>query len=331
MIRLKDLFKKHRILVLMYHRIADIPVDPWDLAVSGENFEQHLQVINQKVIPLQEVICQLKQGRLTRSGYCITFDDGYTDNFLNARPVLEQYDCPATFFISSGFTGAGQMFWWDMLTRIFLELPRLPRTLDIHIGTAKLFFVLENEGRLRPGDLEHHKAWKWPAPAPSQRCDIYLKVWQAIRDLSDHEIDNAIGQLIAWSGFGAAEHAEDFPMTQVQLQSLAASGAFTFGVHGVTHPALGSHSADHQRSELAGCRDQLSGIYDNFINAVAYPYGHYNADTTAVMKQEKFDAGFTTQEKAVSSSSNIYELGRIKVNNLSRTEFQKLLHAWDLN
>jgi hypothetical protein len=45
---------KSRHLVLMYHRIANLDIDPWGLAVTTENFSEHLSVIkkllNQSVL-----------------------------------------------------------------------------------------------------------------------------------------------------------------------------------------------------------------------------------------------------------------------------------------
>jgi peptidoglycan/xylan/chitin deacetylase (PgdA/CDA1 family) len=48
----------------------------------------------------------------------LTFDDGYADNLLVAKPHLEAYDVPATVFVSSGFLGGGREFWWDRLERV---------------------------------------------------------------------------------------------------------------------------------------------------------------------------------------------------------------------
>lgn len=46
----------------------------------------------------------------------ITFDDGYYNNTL-ALPVLEEFDVPATFFISADNVRLGKCFWWDVLYR----------------------------------------------------------------------------------------------------------------------------------------------------------------------------------------------------------------------
>jgi peptidoglycan/xylan/chitin deacetylase (PgdA/CDA1 family) len=46
----------------------------------------------------------------------ITFDDGYYNNVL-ARPLLEEFAVPATFFISTNHVRHNKCFWWDALYR----------------------------------------------------------------------------------------------------------------------------------------------------------------------------------------------------------------------
>jgi len=46
----------------------------------------------------------------------LTFDDGYFNN-TRALPLLEEFDAPAVFFISSGHVKQGKAFWWDALYR----------------------------------------------------------------------------------------------------------------------------------------------------------------------------------------------------------------------
>lgn len=46
----------------------------------------------------------------------LTFDDGYFNN-ARALPLLEEFNAPAVFFISSGHVKQGKAFWWDSLYR----------------------------------------------------------------------------------------------------------------------------------------------------------------------------------------------------------------------
>jgi peptidoglycan/xylan/chitin deacetylase (PgdA/CDA1 family) len=107
-----------RTIILMYHRIACVPTDPWSLCVSPAHFTEHLEVLQKY---RRSRLDQLKPGGwpLSRGlSVAITFDDGYADNLYNAARELKRFDTPATFFITTGYLGGRREFWWDELERI---------------------------------------------------------------------------------------------------------------------------------------------------------------------------------------------------------------------
>ena len=45
--------------------------------------------------------------------YAITFDDGYTDNYIHAWPILQELGLRASIFVCTGFLGSADPFpWW---------------------------------------------------------------------------------------------------------------------------------------------------------------------------------------------------------------------------
>jgi peptidoglycan/xylan/chitin deacetylase (PgdA/CDA1 family) len=125
-------------LVLMYHRIAEPLSDPWDLAVSPGNFRAHLEVIRREgvCLPLPDFATRITDRNRPRRLFALTFDDGYRDNLINAAPVLEAHDLPATIFVVSGVVGVGREFWWDALARVFLSMTSLPNELRLDTGAG---------------------------------------------------------------------------------------------------------------------------------------------------------------------------------------------------
>ena len=104
----------------MYHRVADVAHDPWRLAVSPENFEQHLAAVSERGRPisLAELAAGLEAGSVPRRSVVVTFDDGYRDNLHVAKPLLERYEIPATVFVVSGYVDSDRDFWWDELAEL---------------------------------------------------------------------------------------------------------------------------------------------------------------------------------------------------------------------
>src|SRR5437773_7329055 len=132
--RLTDRFAPKSI-ILLYHRVADVRPDPWSLCVTPQHFAEHLEVLRQQSRPmhLQQLVSRLRDGNLPRHAVAITFDDGYADNLLQAKPALERYDIPATVFVATGNIEQAHEFWWDELERLLLQPGTLPEELRLSI------------------------------------------------------------------------------------------------------------------------------------------------------------------------------------------------------
>ena len=106
--------------ILIYHRVAEVDFDPWNLAISPDEFERQLIGMRSKtVLPLQEFVRLHVRKQLPQQAIAITFDDGYACNALVAAPMLETFGYPATFFVSSEAIARSEEFWWDQLEFIF--------------------------------------------------------------------------------------------------------------------------------------------------------------------------------------------------------------------
>lgn len=104
----------------MYHRVARVDRDPWRLAVTPAHFDEHLSVIRTRFRPwsLGELADALEHGSVPRRSVVVTFDDGYRDNVLVAKPLLERYELPATVFVVSAYVDSDRDFWWDELVEL---------------------------------------------------------------------------------------------------------------------------------------------------------------------------------------------------------------------
>jgi peptidoglycan/xylan/chitin deacetylase (PgdA/CDA1 family) len=102
--------------ILMYHHIDD---KSGSLYVSKSTFAGQMDYLSKKgynTVTLTEVVSSLNGlSSLPAKPLVITFDDGYQDNYLNAYPVLRQYNMKATFFIISQLVGGGEYLTWDQL------------------------------------------------------------------------------------------------------------------------------------------------------------------------------------------------------------------------
>ncbi len=99
-----------RITVLLYHRVTDSVRD--NLSVGIAQFERQMALLRQhcRVLAIEEVLACRSIPRSNRPLVCVTFDDGYLDNHLNAVPILLRHGIPAAFFVSTGIVGSAQCF-----------------------------------------------------------------------------------------------------------------------------------------------------------------------------------------------------------------------------
>lgn len=107
-------FATPRVTVLLYHRVSDDARD--NLTTGIEQFDRQMNLLRRhfEVLPLVRL---LQMERLHRSGrplVCVTFDDGYLDNYANAYPILQRNHVPAAFFVSTGLIGTDRQFPHDV-------------------------------------------------------------------------------------------------------------------------------------------------------------------------------------------------------------------------
>lgn len=93
-----------KIPVLMYHYVRDENTVN-ELIVSTKDFENQMKYLkdnNFKTLSLDELYTILKRkSNPYEKCAVITFDDGYTDNYANAYPILKKYGQTATIFMIS--------------------------------------------------------------------------------------------------------------------------------------------------------------------------------------------------------------------------------------
>ncbi len=316
----------------MYHRVAELEPDIWRLAVSPGHFEEQLQLLSRKwrVMPLPELTEDLVSNKLRRKSVALSFDDGYVDNFLFAKPLLEKYKLPATFFACSGNAGQQSEFWWDELERIILHTPQLPSSFSIPLENARVTAELGEEKELTEGLKLQHRQWKaYVQPPPSSRAALFLQLWEALKPLPHPRQQEHLAQIKAWAGVTyICPRPLSHSMNTEQLLALGSNKLFSFGAHTVSHPDLAAHPKAMQQREIVENKQFLEELGQKCVRVLAYPYGSYSPDTMAVAAEMGFTAAFTTDSRPVKPNSEPYRLGRFLVENWNGEELNHHMRQW---
>lgn len=109
--------------ILMYHyvRYVDSGADPlgYNLSVTPDQFAAQLDWLKRNgydTVRMDTVgACIQGQGPCPARAVALTFDDGYSDAFSAALPLLQQYGATATFYIISSAVGQPGYMNWDEL------------------------------------------------------------------------------------------------------------------------------------------------------------------------------------------------------------------------
>jgi len=317
------------VTVLMYHRVADEVCDPWQLCVSPKNFEQQLQWLQStgNVISIGELDQQLQDGNIKDGAIVLTFDDGYKDNFIVARPLLEKYNLPATFFITThvfeeGFSG----FYWDVVQKIFLEQKELPSHLTLQLTDKTWDFTLSND----PVSVLTNETIKWSAYTKpvNLRTETYYRVWSLLQGLTYQYQQQVIQQLLAWASVKLTDLNLPAICSVKDIQQISGHSLITTGSHTHTHAALARHSFSFQLKEIKQGKSELEKLICKKTNYFAYPDGSHNVSAKAILQKEEFALAFTTIPKTVNVTGDFLQLGRFQVNNWTTDELKHQMQSW---
>ncbi|CAH1747216.1 Carbohydrate esterase family protein [Thauera humireducens] len=287
-----------KLSILIFHRVLPRPDPLFPDEPDAARFDELMQLIAAwfNVLPLDEAVSRLRLQTLPPRAACITFDDGYADNYTVALPILRRHGLKATFFIASGFLDGGRM-WNDTV----IEAVRGAKVAELDFGLASV-------------------------PAGSVGTDaekrgLLSRLLPAVKHLPPTERDEVVARIAEASG---ALLPDDLMMTTEQVRGLRDAGML-IGAHTVTHPILAACSDEQAWSEIKTGREQLELILDERVALFAYPNGKPGADYThqhvEMVVRLGFDAAVSTSWGANQASSDKFQLLRFTPWSRARWKF----------
>lgn len=278
-------------LILMLHRVlpdADYARLKFQrsLALSQDGLDLLIRFLQQhySLIQVDDYLALPESTVRNERFACLTFDDGWVDNFTCALPVLQAHQCPASVYLSTGFIGTGQHFWWQTWGDALSGL-----------NPVQLAEMLRPLAAI--------------APIPPQ-MDTLDKFIESGKNLSPAQRD-AITRHLATQTGAATRHGLDWQ----QVQAMSDSGLIRFGTHTVNHVLLPQLDDDTARQEITACADTLkrqTGI--RFNNVFCYPNGDNDARIRALVQQAGYAAALGTRTGFASqAASQRFHLPRINI------------------
>lgn len=322
-----------RSMVLMYHRVVDLNSDPQRLSVTPDNFEMQIDVISRNFHPisLKELVNDLASGKIRDRTCVITIDDGYQDNYLNARPVLENFGIPATIFVSSGFTGTRREFWWDELDRLILQNQSLPDEIHISVNGTEHCWPVSDE--------EHNAGWHvestLTATAENRdrfaRHEIYMELCQLLQPMEFEQINGTLVQLREVTGDSGDARQNYITMNAEQVRSLHQGGLIDIGAHTQSHISLATQPVIEQKMEIEGSKSDLETMLGSKVESFSYPFGalrNYSDQSIKCVKNAGFKSAVSGYSSNVTRLTSAYEIPRRIVRDWDAETFEMKLEQY---
>jgi len=299
---LKRLLQRERNgIILGYHQV--IPdgderlrfLEP-GMFVTTSTLEKHLQFLKGRysIIRLEELPDIEQTGRLC----CLTFDDGWEDNYTHAFPILQKYDVPATIFVTTGNIGDAQ--WpWPYRISYYLHSSDMMTFLEI-VGSG--FFKIG----LRSAMNGIHSVGK--GLAVHMLLTRMKQLDNSLLETLMEFIDNAM------SDKKIVLDRKRPMLTWEEISEMGGKG-ITFGAHTHTHKILTSIPISEADDEISRSKKILMERTGKPVDTFCYPNGSFNHDIVKAVDRQGFRIAVTTKKGFMEDSENRLEMRRIMIHN----------------
>lgn len=223
-----------------------------EFAVTPDVFRsmiEHIQSAGYDIISISEMHQRLSAGDTSRKFVCLTFDDGYLDNYEIAQPICAEYGVPMTIYVTTGAIDDRTTYWWYGLEDLVAANTIVALT---HRGDELTFQAADKDGK--------HQT--------------YEALETALRSASEDEQIAMMVELEDRYGIDFNRLSRDNAMSWEMIVELDQRDDVEIGAHTVNHKVLAELSDEQAREEIAQSRQVLEDRLSRPVTHFAYPYGH---------------------------------------------------------
>ena len=283
--------------IFAYHRVvSDIAKAERDaiygIVISTDTFRRHCEILRRSydVVSLETAMQNLAQKReASRPMAVITFDDGYSDFYEQAFPVLNNFGLPATVFLPTDFIEQNTPLAHD---RIFWLL-KTAFEKSFSVGNA-----LRNAGvsdDVADGCVRSRNLLK--------ATDLLVYLPNELREKVIREIKRELGE--AFEAYPSEFRLLDWEQVREMSQH-----RIDFGGHTANHVVLPLENESVIRTEIKRSKQTLETELGKNIVSFAYPNGEYNASIKQITKNAGYRVAVTTEKKMNGLETDVFALGR---------------------
>jgi len=286
--------------IFMLHRTATD--ESTSHSHTPELLRQYLQFLKDNghsFVTLEDVLAAVRGDKLLPpKSIAFTIDDGYLHQANIAAPVFNEFNCPATIFLITGFLD-GKLWPWFSQVKYLVENTQSD-AFELDFPDNNLSFKINGyESRIKSA----------------------RSIAETMKSLDDDLIPDIIEQLSHATNVNIPLTPPDKykPMTWDTARELEKKG-ISFGPHTVSHPILARVSDDKSEREIVKSWKRINEELANPVPIFCYPNGRscdYGAREIEIIRKAGLVGAVSTIQKQVefNNQSDLYEF------NLPRLSF----------
>lgn len=283
------MMNRHKFLILTYHRFSEVEDGR---STTAHAFAEQLAYLkaNYNILPLSRIAELVAKGEtIPPSAVAVTIDDGFSDSYDIAFPLLKRYSIPATLYVVTDFVDGKAWLWTDKLRYLTQQAPA-------HSTTVQF--------------LDHNLTIDLDGPA--SRLSAASRVNSILKSLPDTLKESALTEIADCFQIELPQlpPAAYSPVTWDQVQEME-SGGIEIGSHTITHPILPNTTDEQLDRELRGSRARLEEVLDHPVKLFCYPNGSFDQRVVSAAAQAGYECAVTTEPGLNHPQSNLLQLRRV--------------------
>ncbi|MBT1450646.1 polysaccharide deacetylase family protein [Glaciecola sp. XM2] len=284
---------QHKVPVFMLHRMACA-----DLGISGHSPEllrqslSFLRTHNFNFVTIDDVARAIStQSTLPPKSVAFTIDDGYLEQVEIATNIFAEFDCPATFYVCTGFVEGDLWFWAD-----------------------KVHFLLNN-----CNDAELNKVMAVFSDVVSKSAEKSVCLSHIIEYLKTCPLDrinNVISAAAAEINLSLPVRAPNgFQATSWESLRASEKRGMMVGAHTYSHPILSNESENVSEFEIKQSTIHINEQLHNPSKVFCYPVGRqqdFSKREVAFVKRLGYTGAISSEPGAanIGDSRSLFSIPR---------------------
>jgi len=277
----------------LFHRVNPQRDPLWD-PMDVDLFDRCIRFISRRYkVSLFEDLVARSELYDSQPQATIMFDDGYKDNIEYAAPILEKYNCRASFYVVTDCIDRNLPTWTYRLDYAF----RNTAVEEIDMGFDFL-----------PGHMRVTKL------SSKNNRESYVRNLKPMLKLLAHSSRKEVLDRVS-----ATFHDVETPgimMNWADLNELKSAGHY-IGSHTVNHPMLGTMDDEQSiRMELLESGKVIEERLGYFPDTISYPVGSFNETTRRLSSEVGYKIGLAVKQDVFRpDKEDLFEVSRIELHN----------------